>query len=157
MKFTSSSTARRRTAMAPLRSFGGPQMPSPVRRIAPKPRRCTESSLPNETSPANLAETSFLFTLTSRIVRFTFHGVHARVPILKLIAGHGTLWKWTSWAAHPNAGTTDGTTNLAHLQEYARMPEFQLLSPSTIADCSPNHMGGSALAGTGEQHSHRSL
>src|SRR6266436_555341 len=61
MKLMSSSTARRRTAMAPLRSFGGPQMPSPVRRIAPKPRRCTEISPPNEIFPAALAETSFLF------------------------------------------------------------------------------------------------
>src|SRR5882762_10933367 len=72
MKLIASSAARRRTAKAALRSFGGPQMPSPVRRIAPKPRRCTESSLPNETSPANLAETSFLFTKTSRIIHFRF-------------------------------------------------------------------------------------
>src|SRR6266849_462175 len=63
MKLTSSSTARRRTAKAPLRSFGGPQMPSPVSRIAPKPRRCTEISPPSETSPAILAEISFLFTI----------------------------------------------------------------------------------------------
>src|SRR4029077_7567363 len=68
MKLTSSSTARRRTANAVFRSFGGPQMPSPVRRIAPKPRRCTESSPPSETSPAKLAESSFLFMTTSKIV-----------------------------------------------------------------------------------------
>src|SRR6266403_3388958 len=61
MKLTSSSTARRKTANAPWRSFGGPQMPSPVRRIAPKPRRCTESSPPSEISPARLAERFFLF------------------------------------------------------------------------------------------------
>src|SRR5713226_117393 len=63
MKLTSSSTARRRTANAALRSFGGPQMPSPVRRMAPKPRRCTEISPPSETSPATLAESSFLFMI----------------------------------------------------------------------------------------------
>src|SRR6266478_3328819 len=63
MKLTSSSAARRRTAKAALRSFGGPQMPSPVRRIAPKPRRCTEISPPSETSPAKLAESSFLFMI----------------------------------------------------------------------------------------------
>src|ERR1700687_2314885 len=63
MKLISSSTARRRTPNAPLRSFGGPQMPSPVRRIAPKPRRCTEISPPSETSPARLAESSFLFMI----------------------------------------------------------------------------------------------
>src|SRR5579872_4046175 len=56
MKWTPSSTARRRTASARLRSRGGPQMPSPVRRIAPKPRRCTESSPPSETVPAAAAE-----------------------------------------------------------------------------------------------------
>src|SRR6266705_4522468 len=63
MKLISSSTARRRTANARLRSLGGPQMPSPVRRIAPKPRRCTEISPPSETSPAKLAESSFLLMI----------------------------------------------------------------------------------------------
>src|ERR1700730_6282750 len=63
MKLTSSSTARRRTANALLRSFGGPQMPSPVRRIAPKPRRCTEICPPSEPSPAKLAESSLLFMI----------------------------------------------------------------------------------------------
>src|SRR5467141_4493814 len=63
MKLMSSSTARPRTANAALRSFGGSQIPSPVRRIAPKPRRCTEISPPSETSPARLAESSFLFMI----------------------------------------------------------------------------------------------
>src|SRR5277367_3938811 len=34
-------TARRRTRIAPSRSFGSPQIPSPVMRIAPKPMRLT--------------------------------------------------------------------------------------------------------------------
>src|ERR1700688_2743399 len=63
MKLTPSSTALRRTANALLRSFGGPQMPSPVRRIAPKPRRCTEISPPSDTFPATLAESSFVFMI----------------------------------------------------------------------------------------------
>src|SRR6267143_1545301 len=63
MKLISSSTARRRTDKAALRSFGGPQIPSPVRRIAPKPRRCTEISPPSETSPAKVAESSILFII----------------------------------------------------------------------------------------------
>src|SRR6266849_700389 len=71
MKLISSSTARRRTAKAALRSFGGPHMPSPVRRIAPKPRRCTEISPPNETFPAAFAESSFLFIMTSKSFRLT--------------------------------------------------------------------------------------
>src|SRR5437879_3338882 len=63
MKLTSSAPARRRTASAPLRSFGGPQIPSPVRRMAPKPRRYTESSPPSVTSPANPAEMCLLFMI----------------------------------------------------------------------------------------------
>src|SRR5262245_25070574 len=71
MKLTPNSTARRRTASAPALSLGGPQIPSPVIRIAPKPRRWTESSPPKDTSPAELAEIFFsfatvlLFTKTS--------------------------------------------------------------------------------------------
>src|SRR5215471_2556167 len=67
MKLTPSSTARRRTAIASVRFLGGPQMPSPVRRIAPNPRRCTETSPPSETIPANLADISFAFIISSRI------------------------------------------------------------------------------------------
>src|SRR3954454_14827857 len=44
MWLTPSSTARRRTACAFSTSSGRPQMPGPVRRIAPKPRRLTSSS-----------------------------------------------------------------------------------------------------------------
>src|SRR6267143_883643 len=80
MKLISSSTARRRTAKAALRSFGGPHMPSPVRRIAPKPRRCTEISPPNETFPAAFAESSFLFIMTSKIFPLTLP--HANCPDL---------------------------------------------------------------------------
>src|SRR5258706_12070353 len=56
MKLTPSSTAGRRTASAEAGSFGGPQIPSPVIRIAPKPIRRTVSSPPSETvlaEPAN--------------------------------------------------------------------------------------------------------
>src|ERR1700676_2909367 len=83
MKLTSSATARRRTANAPFRSFGGPQMPSPVRRIAPKPRRWTEISPPSEIVPARLAEISFLFILTSNIVNsdFVSHCRSRRQPL----------------------------------------------------------------------------
>src|SRR5207249_10930884 len=47
MRSTPSSTARRRTLRALLRSGGQPQMPSPVIRIAPKPSRLTLRSPPN--------------------------------------------------------------------------------------------------------------
>src|SRR5205807_8882625 len=73
-----SSTARRRTASAPFRSFGEPQMPSPVRRIAPKPRRWTEVSPPSEMFPAKLAEISFLFILTSNTVNSNFVSQRSR-------------------------------------------------------------------------------
>src|SRR6185437_8752177 len=46
MKLTPSSTARRKTRLHSSRSFGSPQMPSPVRRIAPKPRRRISMSPP---------------------------------------------------------------------------------------------------------------
>src|SRR5689334_22286448 len=61
MKFTPSSTARRKTASAPARSFGGPQIPAPVRRIAPYPRRFTVNSPPRVTVPPDFNE---LFALT---------------------------------------------------------------------------------------------
>src|SRR5438034_1188256 len=48
MKLTPSSTARRKTFFAPSRSGGQPQIPSPVRRIAPNPRRLTKRSPPNK-------------------------------------------------------------------------------------------------------------
>src|SRR4051794_738044 len=44
MRLIPRSTARRSTAMASSWSFGGPQMPSPVMRMAPKPRRRTVRS-----------------------------------------------------------------------------------------------------------------
>src|ERR1700694_4035603 len=47
IKFTPSSTARRRTLSALSRSGGQPQTPSPVMRIAPKPSRLTGRSPPN--------------------------------------------------------------------------------------------------------------
>src|SRR3954454_18643962 len=46
IKFTPSSTARLRTFSAFCRSAGQPQIPSPVTRIAPKPRRLTVKSPP---------------------------------------------------------------------------------------------------------------
>src|SRR5256885_14547659 len=46
MRFTPSSTARLRTLSAAARSFGQPQIPSPVIRMAPNPRRFTVRSPP---------------------------------------------------------------------------------------------------------------
>src|SRR5260370_7982308 len=80
MKLIARPTARRKTANAPWRSLGGPQMPSPVRRIAPKPRRCTEISPPSETSPAILAENSFLFTIDLQKFFFSLIPTDAQPP-----------------------------------------------------------------------------
>src|SRR2546426_9397847 len=55
MKLTPSSTARRRTAIAAAGFLGGPQIPSPVIRMAPKPRRWTVSSPPSEIVPLEAA------------------------------------------------------------------------------------------------------
>src|ERR1700760_1736027 len=51
MRLTFSSTARRSTACAAARSFGGPHTPGPTRRIPPKPSRWTVRS-PSATVPA---------------------------------------------------------------------------------------------------------
>src|SRR5262249_23540857 len=71
MKLTPSSTARRRTAIASVRFLGGPQMPSPVRRIAPNPRRYAETSPPSKTLPAKLADISFAFIIPPEF-KFSF-------------------------------------------------------------------------------------
>src|ERR1700674_4684522 len=63
MKLTPNSTARRRTAIAVARSFGGPQTPSPVRRMAPKPRRLTVSSPPRAIVPLPAADRLLVFSL----------------------------------------------------------------------------------------------
>src|SRR5260370_8356980 len=67
MKLTPNATARRRTASAEAGSLGGPQIPSPVIRMAPKPRRRTVSSLPSETFPLEavvcVATALFIFVL----------------------------------------------------------------------------------------------
>jgi hypothetical protein len=46
MRSIPSSSARRRTRLASSGSSGGPQMPLPVIRMAPKPRRRTSRSPP---------------------------------------------------------------------------------------------------------------
>src|ERR1700730_3179177 len=46
MRLTPSSMARRNTRIASSSFFGGPQIPRPVRRIAPKPSRRTFRSPP---------------------------------------------------------------------------------------------------------------
>src|SRR5437588_8013841 len=55
MKLTPRSMARRRTAIAAAASFGGPQIPSPVIRMAPKPIRWTLSAPPSDTVPLEAA------------------------------------------------------------------------------------------------------
>src|SRR5688500_5835071 len=55
MKSTPSSGRRWRTRMASSWSRGGPQMPSPVMRMAPNPRRVTSRSPPIVNVPAAVA------------------------------------------------------------------------------------------------------
>src|SRR6185436_4484728 len=64
MKLTPNSTARRRTAIAVAGSLGCPQIPSPVRRMAPKPRRLTVSSPPRAIVPLMAADRIVVFSLT---------------------------------------------------------------------------------------------
>src|SRR5216684_5394835 len=63
MKLTPNSMARRRTAIAVAGSLGGPQIPSPVRRMAPKPRRLTVSSPPRAIVPLPAADRLVVFSL----------------------------------------------------------------------------------------------
>src|SRR6266481_3097090 len=74
IKLTPSSIARRRTAIAAAGSLGGPQIPSPVIRMAPKPRRLTVSSPPSETFPPLAADRlvvfPFIFTLQKYLCTF---------------------------------------------------------------------------------------
>src|SRR5205085_5566958 len=88
MKFTPSSIALRRTAIASVRFFGGPQIPSPVRRMAPKPRRCTEASRPSGTLPAKLADTCFAFMISSKTL------IHFR-------CGKSCVWYGVGYNAKP--------------------------------------------------------
>src|SRR5271155_1389014 len=55
MKFTPSSTARRRAVFASSRSAGHPHTPSPVIRMAPYPSRLTVRSPPTSIVPAAAA------------------------------------------------------------------------------------------------------
>src|SRR5712692_3278219 len=71
MKLTPSSIARRRTAIAAAGSFGGPQIPSPVRRIAPKPRRLTVSSPPSEMVPLEAVDELVVLSVFSVIFSFS--------------------------------------------------------------------------------------
>src|ERR1700730_3084358 len=80
IKLTPSSTARRRTAIAAARSLGGPQIPSPVSRIAPKPRRLTVSSPPSVIVPPLAAE-----RLVASLV-FSFIFVLQNAPVYWMVA-----------------------------------------------------------------------
>src|ERR1700733_2180858 len=66
-------------------------MPSPVRRIAPKPRRCTESSPPSDSFPAKLAESSFLFMIA--LPYFLTRSNHARTltPLVRQLSAPESL------------------------------------------------------------------
>src|SRR5260221_8136568 len=72
MKLIPKPMARRRTAIAALRSLGGPQIPSPVRRMAPKPRRLTVSSPPKSIVPQSAADRLVAFSLMFFLQRRSF-------------------------------------------------------------------------------------
>ena len=84
MKLTSSSTARRNVAKAAARSLGGPQMPSPVIRIAPNPSRLTVSSPPNVMVPAALAVTC----------RVLLNGASHEIEFVSTILAHRVQVNW---------------------------------------------------------------
>src|ERR1700722_406121 len=110
MKLTPNSTARRRTAIAAARSFGGPQIPSPVRRIAPKPRRLTVSSSPSLMVPAAAADRLVAFL----VVSFTVHS-----PSMHLFRGAPTgSARFDSWGDRRRARTEVLFVNNITLGDY---------------------------------------
>src|SRR5258707_14420075 len=87
MSWTPRSTARRRSARAAARSRGGPQVPGPVIRMAPNPRRRTSMSPPT-------AKVVFiiLFDVTERfvstLIRVAMRVHRAELDVLRVLA----LW-----------------------------------------------------------------
>src|SRR5438128_12143634 len=77
MKLTPSSTARRKTCFAFSRSGGQPQIPSPVRRIAPKPSRLTNRSPPSRNV---LLLLMLMLPLASGIAAISFDKPSVRTP-----------------------------------------------------------------------------
>jgi hypothetical protein len=66
-KSTSSERSRRSTARAATGSSGGPQMPRPVMRIAPKPSRVTSMSPPMANAPDAVAVTAMTAHVYPRV------------------------------------------------------------------------------------------
>src|SRR6266550_3708622 len=79
MKLTPSSTARRKTFFAFSRSGGQPQIPSPVRRIAPKPSRLTSISPPSK-SVLLLLMLMLMLPLASGIAAISLGNPPVRAP-----------------------------------------------------------------------------
>src|SRR5437870_5245965 len=77
MKLTPSSTARRKTFFAFSRSGGQPQIPSPVKRIAPKPSRLTKRSPPSRNV---LLLLMLMLPLASGIAARSFGNPPVRTP-----------------------------------------------------------------------------
>src|SRR5688500_13548765 len=80
MKFTPSSTARRRRSLAASGFLGRPQIPAPVIRIAPKPSRLTVRSPPTSTVPAAPASASDMVPPSAVVVPSLASGSRAQVP-----------------------------------------------------------------------------
>src|SRR4051794_34913429 len=89
MKSTPSSTARRSTCFATSGSFGGPQMPGPVMRIAPNPSRCTSRSPPMVRVPLALMGLS-LTLVSSSMVKGPTRGNPAHDTLLPVQQGRAS-------------------------------------------------------------------
>src|SRR5215208_4041892 len=67
IKLTPSSTDRWSTRTASSRSLGGPQIPEPVSRMAPKPMRLTVRPAPSVMVPAAAAGTVIVFGVAMKV------------------------------------------------------------------------------------------
>src|ERR1700730_16270876 len=82
MKFTPNSGSRRRVRMTSALSAGGPQMPGPVSRIAPKPRRLILIAPPTMNEPDLPA---------SRAIFDPLWGCVTLIALSALDAGHAMI------------------------------------------------------------------
>src|SRR5438445_47471 len=86
MKLIPRSSARRSTRLHSSRSAGSPQIPSPVRRMAPKPKRLTGRSPPMSMVPASAALMVVVVrsAMTSSWVVAGWHGMAFDQPLIRM-------------------------------------------------------------------------
>src|SRR5216683_1559632 len=109
-------------------------MPSPVRRIAPKPRRCTEISPPSKTFPLGLSHTD-----RHGSSRFASRGSHEFRPdwIVNIFAKNGVDCGEVAISQGPADYLADGREMFRMTRAPKRDANTRLIEEPT--DCEVNH------------------